>query len=162
MSAPKSPRELRIAIIGAGPGGLCMAIQLKRAGFHDFVILEQSEGVGGTWMHNTYPGCACDLPSHLYSYSFEQRPDWPRPYSPQAEIKTYIDNARIWTLDISDTRQFHEPHFLLLNLAVGGEHTGILDSADITAPFPAEYRVDYIRIFYNGFTVLGDPAKIDN
>lgn len=93
MSESQSSRDFRIAIIGAGPGGLCMAIKLKQAGFHDFVILEKGEGVGGTWLHNTYPGCACDLPSHLYSYSFEQRPDWPRPYSPQPEIKKYVEHC---------------------------------------------------------------------
>jgi len=93
MSESQRSRDFRIAIIGAGPGGLCMAIKLKQAGFHDLVILEKGEGVGGTWLHNTYPGCACDLPSHLYSYSFEQRPDWPRPYSPQPEIKKYVEHC---------------------------------------------------------------------
>ena len=65
-----SRRELRIAIVGAGPGGLCMAIRLKGAGFERFEILEKASGVGGTWWHNRYPGCACDVPSHLYSFSF--------------------------------------------------------------------------------------------
>lgn len=55
----------RIAIVGAGPGGLCMAIRLGGAGFDDFVVLEQGGAVGGTWHHNRYPGCACDIPSHL-------------------------------------------------------------------------------------------------
>ncbi len=55
----------RIAIVGAGPGGLCMAIRLAGAGFDDFVVLEQGGAVGGTWHHNRYPGCACDIPSHL-------------------------------------------------------------------------------------------------
>ena len=85
------PRDLRIAIIGAGPGGLCMAIRLKQAGFHDFVLLEKGAGVGGTWFHNRYPGCACDLPALLYSFSFAVKADWTRPYAPQAEILAYME-----------------------------------------------------------------------
>ena len=61
----------RIAIIGAGPGGICIAIQLLQAGIDDFVVLEQGSRVGGTWYHNRYPGAECDVMSHLYSYSFE-------------------------------------------------------------------------------------------
>jgi cation diffusion facilitator CzcD-associated flavoprotein CzcO len=85
-------RGPRIAIIGAGPGGLCMAIRLKQAAFDDFVLLEQAEGVGGTWYHNRYPGCACDIPSFLYSFSFEPKNDWSRPYGSQAEILGYMEH----------------------------------------------------------------------
>jgi cation diffusion facilitator CzcD-associated flavoprotein CzcO len=85
----------RIAIIGAGPGGLCMAIKLKAAGYDDFVILERSGGVGGTWYQNRYPGCACDIQSHLYSYSFEIKPDWTRPYATQPEILAYMEFCAI-------------------------------------------------------------------
>ena len=88
-----SPRRLRIAIIGAGPGGLCMAIRLKQAGFEDFVLLEKGQGIGGTWYHNRYPGCACDIEAHLYSYSFEIKHDWSRPYAPQPEILEYIEHC---------------------------------------------------------------------
>jgi cation diffusion facilitator CzcD-associated flavoprotein CzcO len=92
MSAStKRPRELRIAIIGAGPGGLCMAIRLKQSGFEDFVLLEKGAGVGGTWYHNRYPGCACDIPSHLYSFSFEPKCDWSRPYASQPAILAYME-----------------------------------------------------------------------
>ena len=83
----------RIAIIGAGPGGLCMAIRLKQSGFHDISIIEKGEGVGGTWYHNQYPGCACDIPSHLYSFSFEVNRNWSRPYSPQPEIRAYFEHC---------------------------------------------------------------------
>jgi cation diffusion facilitator CzcD-associated flavoprotein CzcO len=86
-------RERRIAIIGAGPGGLCVGIRLKRAGFTRFEILEKSDGVGGTWKHNRYPGCACDIPSHLYSFSFELKPDWSRPYASQPEILAYLEHC---------------------------------------------------------------------
>ena len=83
-------RRVRIAIIGAGPGGLCMAKRLKDEGIDDFVILEKSDGVGGTWNLNRYPGCACDVPSALYSFSFEFKPDWSRPYGTQPEILAYM------------------------------------------------------------------------
>jgi cation diffusion facilitator CzcD-associated flavoprotein CzcO len=86
-------REPRIAIIGAGPGGLCMGIRLERAGCERFEILEKASGVGGTWYWNRYPGCACDIPSHLYSYSFEIKRDWSRPYAPQAEILAYLEHC---------------------------------------------------------------------
>jgi cation diffusion facilitator CzcD-associated flavoprotein CzcO len=85
-------RTSRIAIIGAGPGGLCMASRLKAAGQDDIVLLEKGEGVGGTWYHNTYPGCACDVPSGLYSFSFELKRDWSRPYAPQPEIRRYFED----------------------------------------------------------------------
>ncbi|MFP3944226.1 MAG: flavin-containing monooxygenase, partial [Alphaproteobacteria bacterium] len=93
MHAPleRAPKpEIEIAIIGAGFAGLGMAMQLRRAGREDFVILEQADEVGGTWRDNTYPGCACDVPAHLYSFSFEQNPDWSHLYAPQQEIQDYI------------------------------------------------------------------------
>jgi cation diffusion facilitator CzcD-associated flavoprotein CzcO len=86
-------RDLRIAIIGAGPGGLCAGIRLKQAGFENFVILEKAADLGGTWYHNRYPGCACDIPSYLYSFSFEPKSDWSRPYGSQAEILTYLEHC---------------------------------------------------------------------
>ncbi len=77
---------LRVLIIGAGFGGIGLAIQLDKAGQGDFLILEKAAEVGGTWRDNHYPGAACDVPSHLYSYSFEPKVDWSRKYAPQAEI----------------------------------------------------------------------------
>jgi cation diffusion facilitator CzcD-associated flavoprotein CzcO len=79
-----------IAIVGAGFSGLGMAIRLKQEGRSDFVVLERAEEVGGTWWHNTYPGCACDVPSHLYSYSFAPNPGWSETYSRQPEIRDYL------------------------------------------------------------------------
>src|SRR5215813_3157252 len=70
-----------------------MAVRLARAGFDDFVLLEKGDGVGGTWYHNRYPGCACDIPSHLYSFSFEVKRDWSRPYASQPEIKEYLEHC---------------------------------------------------------------------
>ena len=78
-------------IVGAGFSGLCMAIKLKEAGMNNFVILERNEHIGGTWYDNKYPGAACDVESHLYSFSFAPNPDWSRQFSPQEEILHYIE-----------------------------------------------------------------------
>ena len=92
--------DTSVAILGAGFGGLCMAIKLLEAGHDEFMIFEKASSAGGTWRDNTYPGCACDIPSHLYSYSFAQRSGWSRRYAPQAEILAYIqDVARRHHLD---------------------------------------------------------------
>jgi cation diffusion facilitator CzcD-associated flavoprotein CzcO len=80
----------RVAIVGAGFGGLGTAIRLKQRGMDDFVILERANDLGGTWRDNTYPGCACDVPSHLYSFSFAPNADWPHSYSGQDEIWAYL------------------------------------------------------------------------
>ncbi len=83
-------RDFRVAILGAGFGGLGMAIRLKQTGVEDFVVFERDEEVGGTWWANTYPGCQCDIPSHLYSYSFALNPEWTRTYPLQPEIRDYL------------------------------------------------------------------------
>ncbi len=85
-----TPSHHRIAIVGSGFSGLGMAVRLKQEGIHDFVVLERAEDLGGTWRDNTYPGCACDVPSHLYSFSFAPNPDWSRTFSPQPEIWEYL------------------------------------------------------------------------
>ena len=87
-SVPTS--EFPIAIIGTGFGGIGMAIQLKKAGIDNFTMFERAEEVGGTWRDNTYPGAACDVPSHAYSLSFEQNPNWSRKFSPSSEIQDYL------------------------------------------------------------------------
>jgi cation diffusion facilitator CzcD-associated flavoprotein CzcO len=79
-----------IVIIGSGFAGLCMAIRLKQAGYDDFLILEKKDDLGGTWRDNRYPGCACDVPSHMYSFSFELNPGWSRMFAPQQEIWEYM------------------------------------------------------------------------
>jgi cation diffusion facilitator CzcD-associated flavoprotein CzcO len=84
------PDMTGIVIVGAGFGGIGMAIALKKAGYHDFVILEKNDALGGTWHDNQYPGCACDVPSPLYSYSFELNPSWSRMFAPQQEIWEYL------------------------------------------------------------------------
>ncbi len=115
-----------IVIVGTGFSGLGMAIRLKQEGRHDFVLLERAGAIGGTWRDNTYPGCRCDVPSHLYSFSFAPNPGWSSTFSPQAEILDYLhdcaerygvmghvrfdhellgaawdDDERVWRLDTS-------------------------------------------------------------
>lgn len=130
-------RHVKVAIVGAGFAGLAMAIKLKQAGIDDFVVFERAGDVGGTWRENTYPGAACDVPSHLYSYSFAPNPGWSRSFSPQREILDYIratarrhgvlphirfhtpvtamrwiDSANVWRIETADggvTAQFLVP-----------------------------------------------------
>ena len=121
----------KILVIGTGFSGLCMGVKLREMGENDFVLLERADDVGGTWRDNTYPGCACDVPSHLYSFSFEPNPNWSRMYAPQPEIYAYLkgvatkydllkhirfnanlvsaryDDARkLWTVESDDGRVF--------------------------------------------------------
>ena len=89
-------------IVGAGISGIGLGIRLKEAGFDNFVILEKAADLGGTWRDNTYPGCACDVPSALYSYSFAQKPDWTRAFAGQAEILDYVrDTAERYDIPAS-------------------------------------------------------------
>lgn len=83
----------RIAIVGGGFGGIGAAAMLRRAGYEDFTVFERAERVGGVWHHNTYPGAACDVPSHLYELSFAPNPRWSRRYAPQAEIQAYVEQV---------------------------------------------------------------------
>ena len=82
--------DVTVAIIGSGFGGIGMAASLKRAGITDVVLLERAADLGGTWRDNSYPGAACDVPSHLYCFSFAPNPDWSRSFSPQPEIWEYL------------------------------------------------------------------------
>src|ERR1700682_2110870 len=103
MPASRSPK---VAIVGAGFGGVAAAIELRRHGFTDVTILERGPVLGGPWFYNSYPGAACDVPSHLYSFSFAQRRDWSRLCSPQQEIHSYLrDVARA-----NDVEQLVELH----------------------------------------------------
>ncbi|MFD0022217.1 flavin-containing monooxygenase [Streptomyces sp. NPDC058382] len=85
--------HVRVAVIGSGFGGLGAAVRLRREGITDFVILERAGSVGGTWRDNSYPGCACDVPSHLYSFSFAPNPEWPRTFSGQEHIRAYLEHV---------------------------------------------------------------------
>ncbi len=145
--APEAGGELHVLhvlIIGAGFSGVAAGIKLLAQGRRGFVILDKEADVGGTWHSNTYPGAACDVPSHLYCYSFEPNPHWSRMYSSQAEIKAYIEHCvdkygvrpyirqgakvvglhlqphtDVWQVRLSDGRTYHARH--VIN-ASGGLH----------------------------------------
>lgn len=85
--------RFKVVIVGTGFSGLGQAIQLEKAGISDYVILEKADEVGGTWRDNSYPGCACDVQSHMYSFSYEQNPDWSRSFSPAPEIFQYLKDV---------------------------------------------------------------------
>src|SRR5688572_14237753 len=89
-SSGRPDNHAQVAIVGTGFAGLGLAIRLRQAGRHDFVVFERADEVGGTWRDNTYPGCACDVPSNLYSFSFAPNPTWSRSFSPQPEILDYL------------------------------------------------------------------------
>ena len=113
-----------VAIVGAGFGGLCMAIKLREAGNEDFVILEKAAEVGGAWYYNGYPGAACDVQSHLYSFSFAGKADWSKRYAPRDEIENYI---------LDTVEQYQLRPFIQFNQEVNEAHfdstTGTLDRA---------------------------------
>ncbi|KVO61461.1 alpha/beta hydrolase fold domain-containing protein [Burkholderia stagnalis] len=134
-AAAAAAAPLAAIIIGAGFAGIGMAIALQREGMHDFVILERAHDVGGVWRDNSYPGAACDVPSHLYSFSFEPNPRWSRTFAPQAEIHAYLQHcARKYGLarhlrfgaDVAHAR-YDEPHALWrVTLADGTELSAAL------------------------------------
>ncbi|MFF2083642.1 flavin-containing monooxygenase [Nocardia sp. NPDC058176] len=97
-----------IAVLGAGFGGIGLTVKLREAGFDDIVVLERADDLGGTWQANTYPGCACDVPSQLYSFSFAPNPEWSRTYGKQPEILDYL-------------RTVAERHDVLRHLRLGTE-----------------------------------------
>ncbi|HET7477815.1 MAG TPA: NAD(P)/FAD-dependent oxidoreductase [Dermatophilaceae bacterium] len=97
--------DYEVVIVGAGFSGIGQAIALKRAGQHDFVLLEKSSGVGGTWRENTYPGVSCDAPSQLYSYSFEPDPGWTRTFAPGQALHDYLQRCV--------AKYYVEPHLRL-------------------------------------------------
>lgn len=104
-----SPLLVDVAIIGAGFGGLCMAIQLLKNGNDRFVVLEKAAEVGGTWRDNSYPGAACDVQSHMYSFSFAGKADWSQRYAPWQEIQQYI----LDTTDAYGLRRYIRPNCMV-------------------------------------------------
>ena len=95
LDAPPEARRTgrSVAVVGGGFGGIAAAVMLRRAGHDDVTVFERGERVGGVWHHNTYPGAACDIPSHLYEFSFAPNPRWSRRYAPQAEIQAYLEDV---------------------------------------------------------------------
>jgi cation diffusion facilitator CzcD-associated flavoprotein CzcO len=86
-----SARTRSVAVVGGGFGGVGAIVMLQRAGYRDVTVFERAERIGGVWHHNTYPGAACDIPSHLYEFSFAPNPRWSRRYAPQPEIQAYLE-----------------------------------------------------------------------
>src|SRR5262245_39652217 len=134
--------ELSAVIVGAGFSGIAAGIGLRRAGIRDFVILEKAHGVGGTWRDNTYPGATCDIPSHLYSYSFEPNPSWSRAYGGQPEILAYLEHCA--------TKYGLRPHLELGARVVAAEYDD--DSATWTV------RTHDGRAFVARALILGNGA----
>jgi cation diffusion facilitator CzcD-associated flavoprotein CzcO len=99
--------ELSVLIVGSGFSGIAMGAALRRAGIESFAILEKAGDLGGTWRDNTYPGAACDVPSHLYCFSFEPKPDWSRSFSPQREIWEYLRHCAV-KYDLLRHMRFHQ------------------------------------------------------
>lgn len=96
MSVPTEPAgstEAEVLVVGAGASGIGAAVMLKQLGVSDFVVVEKADSVGGTWRDNTYPGCACDVPSALYSFSFAPNPNWTRAFAGQREIRSYLERV---------------------------------------------------------------------
>jgi cation diffusion facilitator CzcD-associated flavoprotein CzcO len=130
---------LRVTIVGAGFGGIGMAIRLRRAGFGNLTIFERAERVGGVWAANSYPGAACDIPAPLYSFSFAPKADWSRRYPPQPEIRQYLEDtaARFGVLplirfgtEVVDARFDEACRQWVLTLADGTTHeTDVLITA---------------------------------
>ncbi|HNL81697.1 MAG TPA: NAD(P)/FAD-dependent oxidoreductase, partial [Agitococcus sp.] len=113
VSLPTQTTVVDVAIVGSGFGGLCMAIKLREAGNDNFVILEKGNDVGGTWRDNSYPGAACDVQSHMYSFSFEGKADWSKRYAPWHEIQQYI---------LDTTAKYGICPFIRFNTEVTGAH----------------------------------------
>lgn len=134
-------------VIGTGFSGLGMAIRLKQAGVASFLLLEKAHEIGGTWRENTYPGCACDVPSHMYSFSFERKADWSRMYSGQAEILDYLKHCV-------------DKHRLAPHICYGAElREAVFDeAADLWRVRTADGRSLTARIVVSAMGALHRPA----
>ncbi len=142
--------RVHTVVIGTGFSGLGMAIRLRRDGRDDFVVLEKAADVGGTWRDNTYPGCACDIQSHMYSFSFEQNPGWTRSFSPQPEIWAYL-------------RRVADAYGLRRHIRFGVEVTGARWDADenrwhVTTAGGEEYVARFVVAGIGGLHIPNVPA----
>src|SRR6476661_2307116 len=138
--------HFHVAIAGTGFGGLGGAIRMKKEGQHDFVLLERAGDVGGVWRDNSYPGCACDVQSHLYSFSFAPNPNWSRSYSPQAEIHAYLKDCAARFGVLPHVRFNHE-----VKKATWNEDSQRWHLETSQGPITAD-------IFISGVGALSDPS----
>jgi len=133
---PLTRERVRVAIVGTGFAGLGMAIRLRQQGEEDFVVLERAGDIGGTWRDNTYPGCRCDVPSHLYSFSFAPNPNWSSTFSPQSEILDYLRDC---------AERFGVIQHVRFNTEVEGaawdEHDGVWRIETSNGPISANFLV---------------------
>jgi cation diffusion facilitator CzcD-associated flavoprotein CzcO len=139
-----------VLIVGAGFSGLCMAIQLRRAGIESFAIIEKGAEIGGTWWFNQYPGCACDIPSHLYSFSFDRNPEWSRMFAEQPEILAYLKSCAKRHGVESRIRLNTPLHEAVWDEAAGVWHATVGDDARIDA-----------RVLVSGMGALHVPRLPD-
>ena len=143
-------------IIGAGFAGIAAAIKLREAGIDDFIIAEKTGGISGTWYDNTYPGAACDVPSHLYSYSFALNPNWSRRFSPSDEIRGYVEDV----VKRYDLEKHIRPHTEILS-AVFDEATALWHAKTKGGEsFTARFLVASVAIL--GTPQLPDIAGMDS
>jgi cation diffusion facilitator CzcD-associated flavoprotein CzcO len=137
-------------IVGAGFSGLCMAIKLRAAGMDSFLVIEKSDGIGGTWWENRYPGCACDIPSHLYSFSFDLNPKWTRMFAGYKEIQQYLDQSAVRHGIREKIRFKTELHEATWDEAAGFWHAVFTDGTGIDA-----------RVLVSGMGALHVPRYPD-
>jgi len=98
-------KHYQVIVLGAGVAGIGAAMRLEKENIKDYIVLEKSDAVGGVWRENTYPGCACDVPSLFYSYSFMPNPNWKRFYGKQPEVRSMPS--------IASPRKHHHPHQII-------------------------------------------------
>jgi cyclohexanone monooxygenase len=153
MPADPMSTNLSVGIIGAGPGGLALGMLLARAGCRDFTIFDREDGVGGTWRINTYPGLACDVKSHLYSYSFDLNSYWSRLWSPQPEILAYFERCA--------DKYGLRPHLKLRNEIRSARWEGDTQQWCLTTSAGEEHRFNVVVSAVGLFTrpVLPDLAE---
>jgi cation diffusion facilitator CzcD-associated flavoprotein CzcO len=144
---PKIEPKFPVVVIGCGFAGIGMGIKLKAAGLDDFIIFERADEVGGTWRDNTYPGCACDVPTYVYSFSFEPNPNWSNIFGQQAEIQQYL-------LDCVAKHQLR-PHIRLNTAIVKAEFNEATGSWIITTDKGDSYQARAVITAVGGLT---DPA----
>jgi len=149
-SSNGNDRSLSVGIVGAGFGGVGIAIRLREAGIENLTIFERGDSVGGVWRANTYPGAACDVPSHLYSYSFAPGQRWSRRYAPQAEIQSYLE-------EVTDTFGLR-PHLRLNTEVVGAEFDAATGRWSIETAAGDNHRFDLLVTACGQLTRPATPA----
>ena len=147
------PKALSVGIIGAGPGGLALGIFLQKAGFRDFTIFDREDGVGGTWRINTYPGLACDVKSHLYSFSFDLNAHWSRLWSGQPEILRYFERCA--------QRYGLNPHLMLNTEVVSARWDSEAESWQLTTADGDVHSFDVVVSAVGLFTRPLMPALVE-